>query len=422
MPTFIDRTKELLQKLQQIQEELHQKKKIEKLTFPETDDIEEMEEVNKTEIVQTVHVSAKSVAKSTLVILSILVLGYFLYEIRNLLVLFFISIFFSSALEPFVDWLEKRRIPRSIGVILILLLFFSIFVVVIGSAVPIIIEQVALIATSLGQYFQELFRNIQSGEGLEFLPETIRTYVQTGVQSINIEVAFTQLIDNFSNFTEQIKDLASGVGTTVGAVGAGVTSVTVTIAEFFFSLVLVFFLVFFMVVDRNNLYDFFQSLFPKRYSSFITTRIKDIQDQMGAWLRGTFLLALIMFVLTFVSLIAIGMEKYALTLALIMGIGEMIPYIGPLIFLAFSLPIAFGISWIVVLKLLIFYVVIQTVEGNILVPTVMKRVVGLSPIIVMMVLIIGWHFLGIIGAIIAVPVTTAVAMFVRDYIKMIKEK
>ena len=129
-----------------------------------------------------------------------------------------------------------------------------------------------------------------------------------------------------------------------------------------------------------------------------------------------------MFGLTFVGLHLIGMGKYALTLALLMGIGELIPYVGPLIFLIFSLPIAFAISLITVLKLVIFYAVIQFAEGNILVPAVMNKVVGLSPIIVMLVLLIGWHFLGIIGVIISVPISTAVAMFVRDYVKLIKNK
>jgi predicted PurR-regulated permease PerM len=129
-----------------------------------------------------------------------------------------------------------------------------------------------------------------------------------------------------------------------------------------------------------------------------------------------------MFGLTFVGLHLIGMGKYALTLALLMGIGELIPYVGPLIFLIFSLPIAFAISLITVLKLVIFYAVIQFAEGNILVPAVMNKIIGLSPIIVILVLLIGWHFLGIIGVIISVPITTAVAMFVRDYVKLIKNK
>jgi len=419
MATFLDKTKNMLKQVHQMQKDLKEGTKLDKLTFPEGDTKEE--DPHPSEI-QTVHISAKSVAKSTLVILGILALTYFIYEIKSLLILFFISLFFASALGPSVDWMEKRRIPRSVSVILILLLFFSIFVVIIGSAVPIIIDQITLIATKMALYVRELFTNIQSDNGLEFIPETIRPYVLNGIKSINIESAFSKMIENFYNFAEQIKDLASSVGSTVGVVGAGVTSFTITVAEFFFNLVLVLFLVFFMVVDKNNLHDFFQSLFPKRYSSFISTRIKDIQDQIGAWLRGMFLLSFIMFALTFIGLNIIGMGEYALTLALIMGIGEMIPYIGPIIFLVFSLPIAFGTSWLVVVNLLIFYSIIQTVEGNILVPAVMKRIVGLSPIIVIMVLIIGWHFLGIVGAVIAVPITTAVAMFVRDYIQMMKQK
>ena len=417
--SFIQRSKDALKRLQTMQEEMRQRTVVDKLTFPESEVLDKPE---KEEPVQKVDISAKSAARATLVIIGILVLAYFLYEIRGLLVLFFISLFFASALEPSVDWLEKRHIPRSIGVIIILLLFFSLFVVVIGSAIPIIIDQVALIITTIAEYFRGLFSRLEEGQGLMFLPESIRVIVQSGIESVNIDLVLSQALNVFTNFTEQIKDLATGVGSTVGVVGKGVTSVTISIAEFFFNLILVFFLVFFMVVDKSNLHDFFQSLFPKRYGSYITTRIDDIQKQMGAWLRGTFLLAFIMFVLTLLGLIIIGMEQYALTLALIMGIGEMIPYIGPLIFLLFSLPVAFGISLMTVVKLLIFYAIIQFLEGNVLIPTVMNRVVGLSPIIVMLVLIIGWHFLGIIGAIIAVPVTTAVALFVRDYIKAIRQK
>ena len=407
----------MLKKILQMQKEIKQKTPVEKLIFPESD-----EEVSPSEVVQTVNISTKSVARATITILAILLLAYFLYEIRGLLILFFISIFFASALEPFVDWMEKRHVPRSIGVILILLVFFGFFIVVIGSAVPIVVEQLTLIITNIVDYFGGLLNRLQAAEGVEFLPETVRNYIKNGFGSINIEFISKRLLDNFSNITAQIKDLVSGVGSTVGVVGAGLTSFTLSIADFFFSLILVFFLVFFLVVDKNNLHEFFQSLFPKKYGAYISTRIADIQKQIGAWLRGIFLLGLIMFGLTFVGLHLIGMGKYALTLALLMGIGELIPYVGPLIFLIFSLPIAFAISLITVLKLVIFYAVIQFAEGNILVPAVMNKIIGLSPIIVILVLLIGWHFLGIIGVIISVPITTAVAMFVRDYVKLIKNK
>jgi predicted PurR-regulated permease PerM len=417
MYQLLDKTRHMLKKILQMQKEIKQKTPVEKLIFPEID-----EEVPPSDVVQTVNISTKSVARATITILAILLLAYFLYEIRGLLILFFISIFFASALEPFVDWMEKRYIPRSIGVILILLLFFGFFVIVIGSAVPIVVEQITLIMTNFIDYLGGLFKRLQTGDGVEFLPEPVRSYIKNGFGSINIEFIGKQLLDNFSNIAAQIKDLVSGVGSTVGVVGAGLTSFTLSIADFFFSLILVFFLVFFLVVDKNNLHEFFQSLFPKKYSSYISTRMADIQKQIGAWLRGILLLGLIMFGLTFVGLHLIGMGKYALTLALIMGIGELIPYVGPFIFLIFSLPIAFAISLITVLKLVIFYAVIQFAEGNILVPAVMNKVVGLSPIIVMLVLLIGWHFLGIIGVIISVPISTAVAMFVRDYVKLIKNK
>jgi len=417
MTLLFQRAKQTLQKLKRVHEDLTENTQVEKLTFPETN-----ENLNPQEGIQIVEISAKSVARATVVILGILLLAYFLYEIKGLLVLFFISLFFASALEPSVDWLEQRRVPRFLGVLIILILFFGFFVLVIGSAIPIIVKQVTTIASSISTYFVSVFGNLKTGAAFDFLPETIRTTLINSIDSINIELAVNQLLRDFSNFAQQIKDLASNVGTTVGVVGAGVTSVTISIAEFFFNLVLVFFLIFFMVVDKNHLHDFFQALFPAKYGVYISARIKEIQKQIGAWLRGTFFLAFLMFIVTFIGLIIIGMGEFALTLALIMGVAEMVPYIGPLVFLLFSLPLAVSISWVTVLKLAVFYIILHTAESNILVPAVMKRVVGLSPIIVMMVMIIGWHFLGIIGAIIAVPVTTAVAIFVRDYMEAIRNR
>ena len=271
MERILDKTRGMLKKILQMQKEIKQKTPVEKLIFPESD-----EEVSPSEVVQTVNISTKSVVRATITILAILLLAYFLYEIRGLLILFFISIFFASALEPFVDWMEKRHVPRSIGVILILLVFFGFFIVVIGSAVPIVVEQLTLIITNIVDYFGGLLNRLQAAEGVEFLPETVRNYIKNGFGSINIEFISKRLLDNFSNITAQIKDLVSGVGSTVGVVGAGLTSFTLSIADFFFSLILVFFLVFFLVVDKNNLHEFFQSLFPKKYGAYISTRIADV--------------------------------------------------------------------------------------------------------------------------------------------------
>ncbi|MBT4089104.1 MAG: AI-2E family transporter, partial [Deltaproteobacteria bacterium] len=164
-----------MKKLQQMQKDLTQSTPVEKLTFPESE-----EDPIAQDQIQTVDISSKSVAKATIVILAILLLAYFLYEIQGLLVLFFISLFFASALDPPVDWLEKRKIPRPVGVLVIMMLFLGLFVVVIGSAIPIIVTQITTIASSISVNFVKLFEYLKSGAAFDYLPETIQANIISG--------------------------------------------------------------------------------------------------------------------------------------------------------------------------------------------------------------------------------------------------
>jgi predicted PurR-regulated permease PerM len=371
---------------------------------------------------QTVSISALSIAKATLTVVLIIALVYFLYSVKNLLILFCISLFFASALSPIIDFLEKYRIHRGVGVILVYFFIAFILLFILGSMLPALTSQIISLLTKLSQWTIEFFTNLPQHPYFQYIPEQYRDFLLQSIDSINLQDIAKQIVDNLSTILQQVKDLASGgvkqIGSAVGAVGG----ITAFIAENVFNMFLVFMLTFFMVVDQNNLHNFFLSLFPKRHGEYIAQKISAIQKQIGAWLRGQILLSFIMFVLTFLGLLVIGIREYALTLALVMAVGDFIPYVGPMIFFIFALPVAIGHGFTVVIAFLIFYVLLQFAEGNIIVPIVMKKAVGLSPIVVIIVLLVGFQFLGIIGAIIAVPLTTAFAIFLTDYTQAIKDK
>ena len=417
MKNLVHHTKGIFKKIKKLQKSLKESTPVEKFELPDT----EQPKAKKKEV-QVVALSSKSVAKATLTIIGILILAYVLFQLQSLLVIFFVSLFFSAALDPAIDWLEDKKIPRPLGIILIFILLFTLIIAIIGSMVPVIIEQITKLLANFAEWSLSFINSLQSEEGFSFLPEPYRTWAITALTSFNLESAIREVLINLSSFTDQIKEIASGSLKTIGSTVAAGASVTASIASGLFNFLLVVLLTFFMVVEKGSLNDFFHSLFPKKYGSYISEKTRAIQKQIGAWTRGQLLLSLIMFITTFIGLLIIGMGEYALTLALVMAIGEFIPYIGPMIFLLFSLPVAFGISFAVIIKLLVFYAILQFVEGNIFVPAVMNKAVGLSPIVVLLVLIIGWQFLGIIGAIIAVPVTTAAAIFLSDYMKSIAKK
>ena len=135
----------------------------------------------------------------------------------------------------------------------------------------------------------------------------------------------------------------------------------------------------------------------------------------GDWLRGQMILIIAMFTLTLIGLLILDVD-YALTLAMMAGIAELLPVVGPITAGVPAVLVAFNESpwlavWVVGLILLL-----QQIEGQILIPLIMKKAVGLSPIITILAVLIGFETLGILGIIIAIPVTATLSIFVRDYV------
>jgi len=364
-----------------------------------------------------VSISSWSVAKATLTIVWILALVYFIFSIWKLLFLFFIALFFAATLDPAVDFFERFRISRVFSVMLLYFLIVLFFIFFIGSLVPIMIDQISKIVTNIWTGSLEFFIKLQSWQiEIPYVWESVNTWVLTTFQSINIDQLAQQLLDNFSTYVEELQSIAKWWIVAASEVVNASAWILWAISSFLFSLTLVLFFTFFMVTDRESLNSFFRSLFPPKYSKYIEKKIHWVQIQIWAWVRGQFALMLIMFLISLIWLMIIWMGDYAITLAMIVWVWELLPYVWPLIFLLVALPIALNISFFVVVKLLILYALLQFIEWNLLVPAIMQKAVWLSPIVVLMVIIIWFQFLWVLSAIIAVPVATAVSLFIKDYI------
>ena len=410
---MIDKSKNLFKQTKQNLKTLKDRKDNQKVfTMPELTPEEEWKVIE-----SIVHISSTSAVKSTLSIIAILILWYFLFSISSLLILFFISLFLAATLDTAVDYLEKFRIPRWIWVILLYIFILTFIVLLFWSMVPIVVEQISSLIVLIKDGSIRIISDFQSWAiTIPHVWVNVNTWVQQTIQSINIESITKELTTNFSWFTKELQGFAKwSLEAVWGAVWAW-ASVAWNVLWFLMNLILVLFLTFFMVTDRENLNLFFRSLFPPRYSKYIETKTHDIQHQIWSWIRWQMILMVIMFTVSFFWLLIIWMWEYWLTLALIMWIWEFLPYVWPIIFLLVSLPIALNLWFLVVLKLLILYSILQFVEWNILVPVVMQKAVGLSPIVVLLVILIWFQFLGIIWAIIAVPVSTAISIFIKDYI------
>jgi len=354
-------------------------------------------------------VSVESVIKATIAIFLLIALVQVLGMIKSIIIIFLVALFLSATINPAVDKLATYKIPRALGIIIIYILVVGIFVIMFSNLVPIIADQIGQLALSVRDMVQNLVTNPNPDS---WFMQRLQPFANQIWQNIDQ----TEVISQISN---ALKDTASYLTKFAGnAVGA-----IFTIFNGIFNLLLVLIITFFMVVNKKHTSNFFHSLFPHRYSAYISIKSKQISTRIGEWIRGQLLLALAMGALTFIVFSIIGLN-YALTLALLSALAEFIPYLGPLITFTSAALIALNQDPILVLWLIPAYAAMQFLEGNILVPLIVGRAVGLNPIIVIFALLsgatigfkIGGSFgLGLVGMIIAVPIANIVSLFVEDY-------
>ena len=136
-------------------------------------------------------------------------------------------------------------------------------------------------------------------------------------------------------------------------------------------------------------------------------------------MRGQLLLSLIATILSYVGLLILGVN-YALTFSIIAGIMMLIPVVGRVFAWILTAPIVLNQSPLLALWVSIYYFILLQIESNIIVPYIMNKAVGLSPIIIMFAMLVGYQYLNILGLIISIPIATTAAIFIQDYTQKVK--
>jgi len=358
------------------------------------------EKLSKNEI----YISAGTMAKFVVVAIALLLVAGFLYQIRDILLIFFVSLLFASALDPMVDALERKKIPRSLGVVIIYLISLLILGILVSSLVPILAHEVGQLAGRI----QDFVVNIATGKiNLPPFMEGLRPSIKQAFNGLDIS-QISDYKDILQSFANKLSEVAGNLVNVIGVVFNGVINA-----------ILVLVITFMMSVDERGIDKFVLSLFPTRHAHYITEKSEALKEKMGYWLRGQVVLCLVVGVLVYIGFLIIGLftkqVDYAATIAIVAGLTEVIPYAGPFIAWLIAMPIMANQSFGLVIWMTVLMYIVQLLENNLIVPIVMHKAVGISPIFVMFALMIGFSFLGILGIVLAVPVAAVVAIFVRDY-------
>jgi len=325
--------------------------------------------------------------------IAIFILFYFLYLISDILVLFFVSLVFSSALDPWVDKLKKRKIPRSVSVLMLYFVVFAILGTTLYLITPPIINEVNSISSDLPSYIE----SISSKFSL--------------VKDYSLKYGLLDSTkSSFDVVTGYLQNTASGVFFTLFNIFGGI-----------FSFVLILVLTFYMVVEESAIKKLVWSIAPEKNQTYIMHLINRMQLKMGHWLRGQLIVSLSLAVMSYVGLEILGVH-YALVLALIVGFFSFIPYMGAILGAIPAIFIAFTQSPLLAILSIVLFYIVHFIEGNFLQPKIMQKFIGLNPIVSILAILAGFKLAGLVGALISIPVTTALSVFVQDVFDSKEEK
>lgn len=349
---------------------------------------------NETQKVE-IDISIKTIVKIILVVALFLAAKEIFIELNSILVMTFVSAILVLGISPLLDRLEAHKIPRPLAIVILYLIFLGILTVFFIQLVPIIIKQLIAIADNLKTFFSA--------------PINLPAWTSTLGFDTN---SLSSLLEN--NVATIAKNLQSVAGSTFNVVGSIFSSVI--------NLVMTLTLLFFMFLERERLGLSILKLFPSKNQHFIQKRTFAVQSKMAEWFRGQFILMVLvgLFVYIWMSVLhfTLGFE-YAVTVALMAAFAELLPYVGPLITYILVGLIGIEISGSAFVIGLLCVGITQFLEGNFLVPIVMKRTVGISSVVVILALLIGGSLgyaiggigTAIVAMIFSIPIAATIGMF-----------
>lgn len=325
--------------------------------------------------------------KNVFLVFLTLFLVWLLFYLRDIIVLFFISFVLAAALEPAADFFQRRKIPRWASA----LGFYVLLGLVIYGLVRLIVPPMTAQVQDLIARRTELANSFKDYIG--HLPPTVQD-------------AFYNYINTLPERFNQLS--SSGIVSNVLGVFSGILGVMT-----------VFVVTFYLLLERGAVEKTITAYWPEKTKSKAVIIFKKMSLKMSLWARGQLILSGAIGLLTFIGLSLLSVD-YALTLALIAAFTEMLPVVGPFIGAFPAVLIAFSVSPALALWVILLYFGIQQFEAQVLVPQVMRRAVGLSPIVIIFALLVGAKLLGFLGVLIAVPVASALAVLL-DSVKTNKE-
>lgn len=303
---------------------------------------------------------------------------WLIFLLKEIIILILLAIILISALVRPVDWLTAYGVPRTIAAIFIYIIMIAFISLGVGIIVPPLVEQTTALVSNL----------------------------PTIISSVNAFLIFNQI---------PVIDISREIASQINQIAGNLISISTAVFSSVFNVITLFVLSFYMLVEWKTFIKLVSSPFSGMQEKRVANLIVKIEKGLGTWVRGQLSLSIIVGVVTYIGLLILNIP-YALPLALIAGILEIIPMVGPIVSAIPAALVGLTISPAMALAVIILFIIVQQLENNLIVPMVMSKVVGLQPPIVIIALLIGSKLNGVGGAFLAIPVLVIAKIIFKEFL------
>ncbi|MFC4401618.1 AI-2E family transporter [Gracilibacillus xinjiangensis] len=285
-------------------------------------------------------------------------------------------------LNPVVDLLEKFRIKRIWGIIVLILAISGVLTGII-----------LLTAPSIEAQIKDLVKNFP--DLLKQFGNSMTGWVQNSFLAPYYDEGYNWVMDRFS-------DIPQLIGTSISDGFQGVQNVASTVTNTIVNLITFPIILFFLLKDGKEFQHYVIKVFPPKFRTDTKQIFHNIDNQVGSYIQGQIIVASVIGILLFIGYLIIGLD-YAFTLAIIAAVTNVIPYLGPMIAIIPAAIIAIVDSPFMLIKLAIVWVVVQFLEGNFVSPNIMGKTMKIHPLTIILVLLIAGNLFGVVGMILGIP-------------------
>jgi predicted PurR-regulated permease PerM len=330
--------------------------------------------------------TTRQIARILLTVAALSAVLYLLVQVRSTLLLFGIAVFLAVALGPAVDFFSRGRLPRAAAILLVYVLIFAVFAGVLSLIVPPVVNGATDLSQDVPGYVDDLRNN-----------KTLRDF------------------DNKYKITPKLKKEAQKLPDKLGDAAGALQSIAAGVVNTAFQVLTILTMTFFLLLDGRRIARFLVTRFGRHREERLRSVLERIYKSTSGYVAGALTITSINGVLTFIVLSILGVP-FAVPLAVMMSFFGLIPLVGATIggvlILVVTLFTDFPSATIIYGLFLILY---QQVENNVLQPFIFKRTVNVPPLAVIVAILAGSSVLGVVGALVAIPIAAALQIVLKEY-------